>query len=262
VKRSAHLSFNFNYTRSKTLGTDLNEDPFTIRGNYGVEPTDRPNVLNTSLSYNDLKAYHGENRIVSGVINNWMISTTTTYQSGGNLQALGTVAGASSNFGLSDSYTFGTTPPGVGTALSGATFYGTDAGVSIQPLLTCDPRSNRAQNQYVTDKCFALPAIGQYGPRNYPYISGPAYFDSDLALAKTFHITESHTVTFRGSAFDWLNHPLNAFTGQQLNLYYTTDYNTKAATLAPQTVPNFGTTVQKAGGDSRRIIELSIKYAF
>jgi hypothetical protein len=52
VKRSDHLNFNVNYTRSKTLGTDLNENPFVLRGNYGVEQIDRPNVINMSYSYN------------------------------------------------------------------------------------------------------------------------------------------------------------------------------------------------------------------
>jgi hypothetical protein len=47
-----------------------------------------------------------------------------------------------------------------------------------------------------------------------------------------------------------------------LNLYYNTDYTSKVSTLSSQTVPNFGTTTQKAGGDTRRILELSLKYAF
>jgi hypothetical protein len=256
VKRSARLNLNLNYTRSKTLGTDLNEDPFTLRGNYGVESLDRPNVINTSFSYNNLKMYHGENRIVAGVANNWMISAITTYQSGGNLQALD-----NPNFSFSNSYT-GTLPAGVGTALSAATYFGTNAGISIQPTLTCSPLAGRGSRQFLTDKCFAVPAIGTNGPRNYPYIKGVAYFDSDLALAKSIHITENHTVTFRASAYDWLNHPLNAFSGNQLNLYYTTDYTSKVSTLSSQTVPNFGTTTQKAGGDTRRIIELAIKYEF
>jgi hypothetical protein len=256
VKRSARLNLNLNYTRSKTLGTDLNEDPFTLRGNYGVENIDRPNVINTSFSYNNERMYHGDNRIIGGFANNWMISSYTTYQSGGNLQAL-----SSPNFSFSDTYT-GTLPAGVGTGLSAATYFGTNAGYTIQPKLTCSPLSGRGPKQFLTDSCFAVPAIGTNGPRNYPYIKGVAYFDSDLALAKTIHITENHTVTLRASAYDWLNHPLNSFSGNQLKLYYTTDYTSKASTLSTQTVPNFGTTTQKAGNDTRRIIELAIKYEF
>jgi hypothetical protein len=66
-----------------------------------------------------------------------------------------------------------------------------------------------------------------------------------------------------------LNHPLNAYNGNQLNLYFQTDYVSKASTLlvAPKqggtgTEPTFGQTVAKTGGDQRRILELSIKYAF
>ena len=259
TKRSARLNLNVNYTWEKTLGTDLNEDPFTLHGNYGPEITDRPHVLNTSFAYNNLRMFHGGSKLIAGAVNNWMISANTTYQSGGNLQAL-----ASPNFYLSDTYTAGTTPKGVGSQITGATYFGTDAGKTIQPIATCNPNSNRAARQFVNDKCLTLPTIGSgiNGPSVYPYIKGPAYFDSDLALAKTFHVTEGETVSFRASAFDWLNHPLNAFTGQQLNLYYNTDYNSKAVTLASQTPANFGTTIQKAGGDTRRIIELEVKYAF
>jgi hypothetical protein len=150
----------------------------------------------------------------------------------------------------------------VGTAISANTYFGTNAGISLQPVLTCNPTAGRSARQYLTDKCFAVPAIGTNGPRVYPYIKGPAYFDSDLAIAKTFHIKERQTVEFRASAQDWLNHPLNAFSGNQLKLYYTTDYTSKASTLATQTVSNFGTTTQRAGNDTRRILELSLKYAF
>jgi hypothetical protein len=259
VKRSAHLSMNLNYTHSKSLGTDLQEDPFSLRGNYGVESSDRPNVFNASFSYNDLKVYHGGNRLIAGATNNWLISAITTYQGGGNLQAIN--GNPNPNFSFSNSYT-GSMPSGVGTAISGATYFGTDAGVTIMPTLTCNPKSGLKANQYVNGSCFGVPTIGTNGPRNYPYLSGPAYFDSDLALAKAFHITENHTVTFRASAFDWLNHPINAFSGNQLKLYFNTNYASKASTLSAQTVPTFGTTVLKAGGDQRRIIELSLKYAF
>ncbi|HEX3435274.1 MAG TPA: hypothetical protein VHT24_00790, partial [Pseudacidobacterium sp.] len=111
---------------------------------------------------------------------------------------------------------------------------------------------------------FAPPAIGTFGPRNYPYLSGPSYMDTDLAVNKAFHIWEGHTLTFRASAFNWLNHPLAAFSsGNQLKLFYNTDYGTKASTLnTSSTSPTFGYTDTKAGGGTQRIIQLSLKYAF
>ena len=98
------------------------------------------------LEIPNLKMYHGENRIVAGVANNWLISAYTTYQSGGNLQALD-----NPNFSFSNSYT-GTLPAGVGTSLTVATYFGTNTGISIQPKLTCSPLSGRGPKQFLTDK--------------------------------------------------------------------------------------------------------------
>ena len=38
-----------------------------------------------------------------------------------------------------------------------------------------------------------------------------AYFNSDLAVFKTFKITERQSLEFRASAFNFLNHPLDSF---------------------------------------------------
>ena len=90
--------------------------------------------------------------------------------------------------------------------------------------LGCDPINTS------TPLVSRLPHRG-LGPRNYPYLSGPSYTDADLAVAKTFHIVENQTVTLRASAFNFINHPLAAFSGNQLSLYYNTDYVGKASTL-------------------------------
>ena len=44
-----------------------------------------------------------------------------------------------------------------------------------------------------------------------PYMRGPAYFDSDLALFKNFKITENQKIQFRLQATNFLNHPLKQF---------------------------------------------------
>jgi hypothetical protein len=56
-----------------------------------------------------------------------------------------------------------------------------------------------------------MPAYGQQGPLEWPYMRGPAYFDSDLAIFKNFQITERQKIQFRMSAVNWLNHPLPQF---------------------------------------------------
>lgn len=265
VKRSNHLTFNLNYTRSKTLGTDLNEDPFSLHGNYGVSQIDRPNVFSSSYSYDTGTWYHG-NDILSHALNHWMISGITSWQGGGNLQAQD-----SPNFGMSLTYTTingqpisstNPLPAGVSPGYGAPTYYGTTAGKTVQPVLTCDPGSGLASHQHVRANCFAPPAIGQDGLRNFPYLSGPSYTDTDLAISKTTHITERQSITFRASAFNWDNHPLAAFSSSnQLALYFDTDYATKASALGSVS-PTYGITDTKTGGDTRRIIELALKYNF
>jgi Carboxypeptidase regulatory-like domain len=260
VKRSNHLTFNLNYAHSKALGTNLAINPFSLHANYGVEALDRPNVFNSSYSYNVLDFYHGGNKLVSGAINNWLISGITTWQGGGNLQAL-LSNGSSPNFGMTLTYNTSSLPSGVNPGYGAPTYYGTTAVMAVMPITTCDPGSGLANNQHVKASCFAPPAIGAYGPRNYPYLSGPAYLDADLAIAKTFHVRENDGITFRASAFDWINHPLPAFsTSRQLTLFYNTDYSSKTTVLSSSTSPTFGTTDTKTGGDTRRVIELELKY--
>jgi hypothetical protein len=231
-----------------------------------VEQIDRPNVFSSSYSYNVRSLYHGDNKVIAGVINDWMISGITTWQGGGNLQAQD-----SSDLNLSLTYTTingkpisssNPLPAGVSTGYGVPTYYGTTAGISIQPKVTCNPGSGLASHQHANSSCFAAPTIGAYGARDFPYISGPSYTDADLAMAKTFHITENHTVTLRGSAFNWINHPLATFSsGNQLALPFNADYTSKATTLAPST-STYGVTDSKTGGDTRRIIELALKYNF
>jgi Carboxypeptidase regulatory-like domain len=250
VKRSERLTYNLNYTWSKTLATGQQIDPFTVRGNYGIASVDRPYVFNASYAYNFLNVYNGESHLLRGVANGWTVSGITTWQSGNNLQASGQNA---SNFFLSI------------TGLSSATYFGTAAsnGVPlhklIMPVLTCDAGAHLADKQRINASCFAAPAIGSNGPRNLPYYRTADFFDTDLAAYKTFHITEGQTVQFRASAFNWVNHPLPQFSGtNQISLHYNQD-------LTPNTSSNsktIGFLDQKSGGHSQRILELALKYNF
>jgi hypothetical protein len=257
-KRSDSVTFNVNYTYSKSLGTDLKENPYVLRGNYGVEQIDRPNVFNASYSYTGKHLYRGSNILASEAINGWTISGITTWQGGGNLQAQ-----SSPNLSLSLKYInipASASANKVGSSLSQATYYGTTAGITIQPTVSCSPGSGLSGNQHMKLSCFGVPAIGAYGARNFPYVAGPSYTDADLALSKSFHVTEAQSVELRASAFDWINHPLASFNGSDLNLSYNVDYTTKTVTNTDAST--FGSTQTKTGGDTRRIIELALKYNF
>src|SRR5580658_1526009 len=261
VKRSRNVNFNANYTYSKTLGTSLQVDAFALAPNYGVESINRPQVINLSGSYTFERPYNGDMKIISGAANGWTISNITTWQGGGNLQA-----NNSPNFYMGLQYAtingapiqndpkqpnYNPLPTGVGTGLGTATYYGTETTngnteLLIMPTLTCNPKSGLGHNQLVKSSCFAPPAIGAQGGQKYPYFNGPSYFDSDLALYKTFHVVREQSVQFRFSAFNWINHPLPQFSsGSQLTLHYNADYASKAFTPAASQYPsgnpnNFG----------------------
>ena len=170
IKSSGRLTYNFNFTWSKTLGTGLQANPFALRANYGVEAIDRPFVFNSSYTYQTGKFSHG-NSIVRSALSGWTISGITTWQAGGSL--LAELGNGVPNFGLTLNYNQATVPTnnGVTTGIGDATYFGTDAAIAIQPVLTCNPNSGLAKYQRVQLSCFSAPAVGTNGGQKYPYMS-------------------------------------------------------------------------------------------
>ncbi len=246
VKQSGPLTFNLNYTWSKSLGiVNSTVDAFTVHGNYGVLNIDRPHVINTSYSYEIGKVYRTDNKFLAGAANGWIVSGTTTWQSGGNLQAM-----FSQNLGM-------TLEDSTGATLSTKTYYGTNVG-EILPVDTCDPGSGGSGRSYINLKCLTAPAIEAYGDRQLPYLSGPAYFNQDLAIHKNFSITERQKVEFRFSAFNLFNHPLWGFSGNgQVNLAFKQN---AGSTWSPNGLSS--TWGQVDTKNVNRVIELGVKYTF
>ena len=88
--------------------------------------------------------------------------------------------------------------------MSNASLLGTP-DIQLNPLVTCNPASGLGSHQYINPNCFAIPtAPGQNGPTILPAIYGPSFFNSDLALFKTFNISESKKIQFR---IEWLQLP-------------------------------------------------------
>ncbi|WP_420236369.1 carboxypeptidase-like regulatory domain-containing protein [Telmatobacter bradus] len=263
-KQSGHLTFNFNYTWSKSLGiVDTTLDAYTIHNNYGILAIDRPHVFNASYSYSFDNVYHGSSKIINQAANGWTISGITTIQSGANLQA-----NSSQNLGLTlekqDS-----SGNNIET-LTSKTYFGTDAN-SILPVTTCNPKSGLASHQLVKLGCFSAPTIGNQGERVlHPYLAGPYYTDTDLTVYKAFKIHNAQNVEFRASAFDFMNHSLWGLSGTNLvtlkyatkdggNSFYTSD------SVLGVAQSKWGVMDQKtpySGAGYARIIELSAKFNF
>jgi hypothetical protein len=255
TRQTGRILFNVNYTFGKALGIIANPvDPFHLYSNYGVESFDRSQIFNATYTFmvgNPIK-----NRLIGGATNGWEISGITTYQSGADLQT----SVSNPNFALG-----GTIGPPGGTqtyGVSSVTFLGTP-DVSLQPVTVCNPRSGLAAHQYINGACFGLPALGQNGPAFYPYLHGPAYFDSDLSAQKAFSFPHEQSLQLRFAAFNFLNHPLTSFTGNFTN-ETTLSLNNSAVGATPQSAvysptSRFGFADYKEG---RRVAEVSLKYNF
>ncbi len=273
TKTSGGITFNLNGTWSKTLATGLQENPYSVSGNYGPAATDRPLVFNASYTYKS-GALHTANNLLNQLGGGWTVSGISTWQKGGyvpsalgngvpnfsmGLQYINLPADNSANGLAKDT--------GITSGIGDPTYFGTDESIPIMPTLTCNPTSGLAHYQILNGKCFAAPAVGTQGGSAYPYMSAPAYFDNDLALYRSFHIHENQQVQIRASAFDWLNHALPEFSSlTPLTLNYNVNYSSKAITpnfnQGSTGAAAFGVMDTKSQAPYQRIIELDVKYTF
>ncbi len=269
--------YGVNYTWSKALGirgdyrTGAVGDPSILRHNYGYLGFNRSNAVNATYSWQVGNLYHG-NRFVASILNQWEFSGITSLQSGPDVAVLNGTS--NTNFGLGGGIQY--TPVGsttsVAVPISNVTALGTP-NINLQPVVTCDPRKNLHTDpkygvQYFNGSCFALPKLGTNGDFELPDVHGPAYFDTDLTVKRSFKLTEKQNLVFSLAGFNFLNHPLRAFTGGAnlglglsygLPAGYTATNAADALAAAVQTSPNFGYTPYKSG---YRIVELGARYNF
>ncbi len=254
-KQSGRFTFTTNYTFSKVLGIrDDNTangngagnalDPFNIAANYGVLAFDHTHIFNAAYVINLPNAVK-DNKILGGVVNNWVLSGITQAQSGAPIQP----------------NTGGTLNVGWPTQLQPTDYLGTNAYTATAPAIICDPRDNLKSGQYFNTACFAPPSGGKNGDIIWPYIKGPAFFNSDLAIYKDFLFKEHHKVELRFSAFNFLNHPLPQFGesgANDINLNFSGANNALS-----QTNLNSSTTGSpKFKNEVPRVIEFAVKYNF
>jgi hypothetical protein len=257
-------TFLVNYTFSKVMGvrdgqTDngggdgATMDPFHVRANYGPLAYDRTHLFNAAY-YISLPGLHDATLFVKGIVNGWQLSGDTQVQSGTPLQP---------NTGGTMNTTWESSANGA--AASNTYLLGTNA-VVLSPYLKCDPRAGGGK--YFNVSCFQTPSkMGVNGPAVWPYIKGPAFFISDLAMAKSFSVTEHQNIQFRVSAFNFLNHPLPQFgQGNDVNLYMNCGQSSSAAMGCDEGGTNQNATtngnVQYKAAKQHRYMELSLKCNF
>ncbi len=251
-KQSGRVTFTVNYTFSKVLGVRDNQTdngagagttlwPYSMRENYGVLNWDHTHIFNSAYVFN-LPSPVKSNKFLQGVVNGWVLSGITQLQSGAPIQG-------NTNGRLNAQW------PG---SFNSQRVLGTNA-FELVAKVTCDPRKGLSDGQYFNPSCFAPPSGGQNGDIIWPYIKGPAFFNSDLATYKNFNITERQKIQLRFSAFNFLNHPLPTFGAggnQDIQLNFNNNGNLSQTNLNKLTSgkPMFTT--------GRRVIEFAIKYNF
>ncbi|MEZ2345786.1 carboxypeptidase regulatory-like domain-containing protein [Terriglobus sp. RCC_193] len=272
ARQTGPLRYGVNYTFSKALGIlgavggGNPVDPTNMLRNYGVMPTDRTHIFNANYSYTVGSPV--KNKFAGAFANGWEVSGITQIQSGQNIQVALNTPNFTPVIQLSDANYGGTTTQSA--SVGSLAMLGTP-DITVQPTFNCSPRSGLAAHQYVNGSCFRLGAQTAngptvQGPAFYPYLHGPLYFQSDLNASKGIHVTEHQVLTFRLSAFNFLNHPLYSFNSARASEYGNLTFTgANPGSALPQiTSPtsagnSFGTLTLKQG---RRTLEVSLKYSF
>lgn len=255
-KQAGHFTFMTNFTWSKSLGIRgengaTTGDPTTLDHLYGTLPNNRPYIFNAAYVY-ELPNFAKSNKLLIGLANHWQISGITQIQSGTDIQA-----SISSNLNFQTYYKAGSTykgytfPDGT-TSMSNTNSLGTP-DIGLMPRVICNPTSNLKEHQYINGACFAPPAPGQQGDYVFPYMHGPAFFNSDLSMFKNFTWSENRKIQFRFSAYNFLNHPLWSFTGNS-DPAFNLQWNQSGVLN-----PGFGYATTKYG---HRIVQLALKFYF
>jgi len=242
ARTAGRYTVSFNYTYGRALGIISAYDQFNLANDYGVLAANRTHIFNAAYSV-ELPSL-AKTKVAGGFVNGWQLSGITQIQSGANLAAISNEFSPNLN---------GYHIPGTQFNVSNVSILGTP-DIQLSPILTCNPTSNLGPHQYINPNCFAFPTTpgGANGPTILPAIYGPGFFNSNLALFKNFQITEQKKLQFRFDGYNFLNHPLWSFNGNNLNLGFD-------GTTGKLNTPNFGTVTQKQGN---RVIQLSVKFYF
>jgi hypothetical protein len=253
-KQTGRATFTTNYTYGKVLGIRDNQTdngpgagntlwPFSLAPNYGVLNWDHTHIFNAAYVIN-LPSPAKTNAFVKGAVNGWILSGITQLQSGAPIQ--GNTGG-----------TLNSQWPG---DFSNQRYLGTNA-LSLVPKVICDPRSGLSSGQYFNPSCFAPPSGGLNGDIIWPYIHGPHFFNSDLAIYKDFAFKEHQKVQLRFSTFNFLNHSLPTLNAAGNNADVQLNFANPNGTLS-QTNLNKLTTGTPMFTTGRRVVEFSAKYIF
>jgi Carboxypeptidase regulatory-like domain len=289
LRRQAGHSLDFiaSYTYSKAMGQSdqfqtLLPNPYSNAGSYHVLSFDRTHVFSIGYQYYVPRLALGalsDSKFARGALNGWMLSGITKATSGGPVAISASVNCVQLDSGGDG----GACDPSMWQASD--TWFGTNAWAlaflpgsttsppnGIYPAYTCDPRASHGgiNTGFYNTSCVSLPAFGQQGAVNPPYVKTPGYFNFDLALQKAFKLGESRRLEVRFSSFNLFNRgQLNNFS-TVANFDWTlpfgaTDPSQGTGTLTNGTggcVKGIGSLGYSCGKTGHREMEVTAKFFF
>jgi hypothetical protein len=229
---SAGLQFLAHYTFSHAYAYDNNYFSVNKKFSWGPNPFNRNQVVVVNAIY-ELPVGKGKKfmgnigRAADLVIGGWQITNTTTYGTGLPFSPSINECGAISDAGpcrpnlLKPGKLLNV---GAHNVTSGCATGGQCGTYWFDPVASLSYGSELSSANAGVDSCsfsrptsgpFALPACGQIGNAGFNSLRGPHAFYDDMALSKTFTITERVKAQFRFDAYNVFNHPVLALPGNQ-----------------------------------------------
>jgi hypothetical protein len=165
----------YTYSRAIADASDFGEQPQNAYKAYldrGPTTFDRPQMLIVNYIY-ELPIFKDQSSMTGKILGGWQISGITNYQSG-----------TARNLGLT----------------------GGTIGLATRPDVVGPLTYPKTVAQWFSPGSFAAPAYGLFGNAGRDLIRGPGMAQWDLALFKTFKLTERVGFTLRGESFNIFNH--------------------------------------------------------
>jgi Carboxypeptidase regulatory-like domain len=213
----AHYTFSHAYAYDSTY-FDVNK---AIA--WGPNPYNRNQVFVANAIYElpvgKGKKFMGDaGRVKDFLVGGWQITNTVTYGTGLPWTASLANCGQVSDAGPCRPNLVGNQGLQTGvTKNANGTFWFTPIATLSQNLpeiktsaVDLTGMDNQCGAARPTAGSFALPACGQIGNAGFNTFRGPHAFYDDMALSKTFNITERYKAQFRFDAYNLFNHPVLA----------------------------------------------------
>jgi len=227
IKAEKRTSYGFqflaHYTFSHAFDYDSNYFDVNKAVAWGPNPYNRNQVFVANVIY-ELpvgrgKKFMGDSgRITDLLVGGWQITNTVTYGTGLPWTASLANCGQVSDAGPCRPNLVGNQGLQTGvTRNANGTFWFTPISTLSQNLP--EIKASATDISGTKDSCgaarptagsFALPACGQIGNAGFNTFRGPHAFYDDMALSKTFNITERYKAQFRFDAYNLFNHPVLA----------------------------------------------------